>query len=145
MTHEEKQLLLKDLCARLPYKQQALVKYKNSKGVVGTIININAYDINDIDDVQIILKNELLDAAHLVDIKPYLRPISSMTEEEWLNLQEWIFVASDTKGKIYFGGFRNISAEETVKAIDYLISHHFDYRGLIEKELALEAREGMYK
>ena len=62
------------------------------------------------------------------------------------------FVSSNTEGKIYFDGLKNISAENTVKAIDYLISHHFDYRivpstgkSMIESGLALEAPEGMYK
>ena len=67
---------------------------------------------------------------------PYLRPMSSMTETEvleYISLKESI-VASD--GITY--------AFETYKSIDWLNAHHFDYRNLIEKGLAIEAPEGRY-
>ena len=69
-------------------------------------------------------------------IKPYLRPMSSMTADEvgvYISLKEDI-IGSD--GLTYFF--------ETYKSIDWLNTHHFDYRGLIKKGLALEAPEGMY-
>lgn len=81
----------------------------------------------------------------LYDIKPYLRPMSSMTEEEKKQRKELgILLWSDSNGKRGFDGFGNISGEDILKAIDWLNKHHFDYRGLIEKGLALEAPEGMY-
>lgn len=129
MNKKDKELLLKDLCARLPYGF-TIHRYSDNANI----------KINDIDEFA-----HFLEYSDGEEFKPYLRPMSSMTVDEWLELKEWIFVSSDTKGKIYFDGFRNISAEDTVKAIDYLISHYFDYRGLIEKGLALEAPEGMYK
>lgn len=129
MNKKDKELLIKDLCARLPY---GFTIYRHSDNA-----NIK---INDIDEFA-----HFLEYSDGEEFKPYLRPMSSMAVDEWLELKEWIFVSSDTKGKIYFDGFRKISAEDTVKAIDYLISHCFDYRGLIEKGLALEAPEGMYK
>ena len=135
MTKEDKQLLLKDICARLPY---GVMIYLHTSSDRGSTIVLNSSIYGFIEDV---LNNS---PYEIKEIKPYFRPLTSMTEEEWLILKEWIFIASDTKGKIYFDGFRNISAEDTIKAIDYLISHHFDYRGLIEKGLALEAKEDMY-
>ena len=60
------------------------------------------------------------------DVKPYLRPMSSMTEEEY---QEF--------------GYDVL--RYTPRELDWLNEHHFDYRGLIEKGLAIEAPEGMYK
>ena len=63
-------------------------------------------------------------------IKPYLRPMSSMTEEE---LKELNII------------FDNCDTEYRVEAQDWLDAHHFDYRGLIEKGLALKAPEGIYK
>ena len=69
--------------------------------------------------------------ASIVDIKPYLRPMSSMTEEE--------------KNE-HFGRTMTIDIVETSQqVIDWLLKHHFDYRGLIPMGLALEAPEGMYK
>lgn len=35
--------------------------------------------------------------------------------------------------------------ETSQQVIDWLLAHHFDYRGLIPMGLALEATEGMYK
>lgn len=60
-------------------------------------------------------------------IKPYLRPMSSMTEEEKL-MYEGLMIGID-----------NISY--MLDVTDWLNSHHFDYRGLIERELAINAIE----
>ena len=68
------------------------------------------------------------------DIKPYLRPISSMNDEERL---VYLNLTHDYTNKTY--------KEPTTEIIDWLNEHHFDYRGLIEKGLALEAPEDMYK
>lgn len=106
MTHEEKLLLLKDLSARLPY------------GVKVHIIDATGAEIDD----------ELtpFTISHIVmwTVKPYLRPLSSITEKEGKELDEHITIYDD---------------------VDWMNAHHFDYRGLIEKGLALEAPEGMYK
>ena len=109
MTQEDKQLLLKDLCGRLPYG--VVIKITSDGGIVEA-----SYDMR-------------LDAGLLADLlhseddfMPYLRPMSSMTEEED---NEYINTMWD--------------------AVDWLNAHHFDYRGLIRIGLALEAPEGMYK
>ena len=66
-----------------------------------------------------------------INIMPYLRPMSNMTEEE---------------KKVYKEISVCLCGEIVAKTmIDWLNEHHFDYRGLIEKGLALEAPEGMYK
>ena len=70
--------------------------------------------------------------SHIEEIKLYLRPMSSMTEEESTTYEYSFLYSNDLR----------IYAEEY---IDWLNAHHFDYRGLIEKGLALEAPEGMYK
>ena len=62
-----------------------------------------------------------------MDIKPYLRPMSSMTEDEGVELDNTVIM----------GNYGDDA--------DWLNAHHFDYRGLIKKGLALEAPEGMYK
>ena len=66
-------------------------------------------------------------------IKPYLRPISSITEEE----KEYFGIPFTSEGLV--------TLTDTVECMDWLNAHHFDYRGLIEKGLALEAPKGMYK
>lgn len=120
MTQKDKELLLKDLCARLPYE---------------TIIRNYATDEDDV------LTYSLLDDFDIVGlehIKPYLRPLSSMAEEE---LFEFVWI-SDSVLRI---GEKKSTCILSLEQIDWLNSHHFDYRGLIEKGLALEAPEDMYE
>ena len=130
MTQEEKQLLLLDLCARLPYGVCVHIRYKEGEPCYGKLTPR---------DIQWFIDSKI------ESIKPYLRPLSSMTEEENKQRKELgILLWSDSNGKRGFDGFGNISGEDTLKAIDWLNANHFDYRGLIEKGLALEAPEGMY-
>jgi hypothetical protein len=87
------------------------------------------------------------------DIKPYLRPMSSMTEEEKEELKDICTMCNGDPCSTYeYFGIEvfNISRygtnfESDYTVIDWLNAHHFDYRGLIEKGLALEAPEDMYK
>ena len=113
MTQEEKQLLFKDLCARLPYG----VKVKCASEII--TLNVNWLKVFQ---------------YHLDEIKPCLRPMSSMTEEEY---KEWRY--------LYLPLPHDNEATETQRRIDWLNAHHFDYRGLIPMRLALKALEGMYK
>lgn len=120
MKQEDKELLLKDLSARLYYRPTVLLSGKEHCTLCG------------IDGDEVYL-NVDSDSFHVESIKPYLRSMSSMTEEE---VFEYLSVCNkDNKDALtapkYLG-------------LDYLLSHHFDYRGLIEKGLALEAPEGMY-
>ena len=132
MTQEDKGLLLKDLCARLLY------------GVVVHIhdINVDDYDRQlipeDIDFIQISKR----------DCKPYLRPMSNMTEEEKEELKT-LFDAEDvTSDSICYleGGtleeyLSHISYSFCSKIIDWLNKNHFDYRELIPIGLAIEVTE----
>ena len=113
MTQEEKQLLLKDLCGRLLYG----VKFQGEDSNVYTLDASNYFALQ-IEDIV---------------FKPYLRPISSMTEKE----EEEYELLIDCSDYTYF--------KTSDKVIDWLNAHHFDYRGLISIGLALEAPEGMYK
>ena len=133
MTQEDKELLLKDLCARLPYNLYVRVEEFNvpkneaiTEGFVGNYLKDDRCNDYDADDIL----NELADDC--INVKPYLRPMSSMTKEEkqeYDNRLECMFYDA-----IYDDAF----------AIDWLNKHHFDYRHLIEKGLALEAPGGMY-
>ena len=129
MTQEEKELLLKDLCARLPYNVK--VKYYSMEYPYGS--------------KPVILTPNLLNDRweNISNVKPYLRPMSSMTEEEkveWQQVFELELKALETNEECTIANAASSSFE-----IDFYNKYHFDYRGLIEKGLALEATEGMYK
>lgn len=125
MTQEDKQLLLVDFCARLPYGVIGLYTWKNKKSynkeLTGNLYDELKSSWNSSEDSQFL---------------PYLRPMSSMTEEEKKELRDKnILIAISTSGTV----------ETTIDGFDWLNKKMFDYRGLIEKGLALEAPEGMYK
>lgn len=133
MKKEDKELLLKDICARSPYGVKVRVKNNERErewyGVSGYDITVTADNIS-----------KLVGSNFM----PYLRPLSSMTEEERKESREWLMLSFDREGNRYFDGFGNVSADDILKGIDWLNSHHFDYRGLINNGLALEAPEGIY-
>ena len=116
---ENKELLFKDLCARLPYNVICQVEFRengkyNSKAMLLSGIFT--------DEAYFTTKGG---SIYSNEYKPYLFPLSSMTEEEKL-MYEGLMIGTD-----------NISY--MLDVIDWLNSHHFDYRGLIEKSLALDA------
>jgi hypothetical protein len=127
-THpENKELLLKDLCARLPYG----VYYKHftwddecGEGCIAAqiySINTDGYVKNCYDD----------ETVYIDDVRPYLFPISSMTDEQKDEYHNTCNVGLNRCGEeIYY---------DSDESIDWLNAHHFDYRGLIEKGLAIDA------
>ena len=126
MTQKDKELLLKDLCARLPYGVKGL-----HRGQVHELFTIDGREVN-----SACIQVDGYDAWFSVDtFKPYLRPMSSMTKEEE---DEYMIARQKDIAEAYIHATPQ-------NAIDWLNAHHFDYRGLIEKGLALEAPEGMYK
>lgn len=129
MTQEDKQLLLKDLCARLPYSVKVDVDFYYATKELSCDL----------------IQDLFLDEKSL---RPYLRPMSTMTEEEkeeiafirdrdFQSVRKWVHDESIKET----GNICPISCGE----IDYCNKKHLDYRGLIKKGLALEAPEGMYK
>lgn len=117
MTLEEKQLLLKDLCARLPYGVRI------ECGHSSTIM----YDIRP--DTGIINNMYSIDK-----VKPYLRPMSSMTEEEkveYYDLQDKFLLSSQ------------YPVSDGYALFDWLNAHHFNYR--LPNSLFIEAPKEMYK
>ena len=147
MTQEEK-LLLKDLSARLPYGVKLLCNGWDSDGgcefsTVETLIGIDDRFIHTLwrgeKD-----KHSIKEPLSILDYKPFLRPMPSMTEEEKKEFDDFCVIDEFAwKGNSEIG-YKN-QAIIMSDAIDWLNAHHFDYRGLISKELALEAKEGMYK
>lgn len=128
MKQEDKELLLKDLCARLPYGVKCIVK---SDGYIGVISSIeNQYKIVTFDNNR---------QEEICDIKPYLFPLSSMTEKqkkEYLPLCEEIPIYDN-----YYGELEICNTEyvDTWISIDWLNKNYFDYRGLIPIGLANDA------
>ena len=135
MTQEDKELLLTDLCARTLYGVICLNKVTKE---VYKLCYVTSYNEISLDDRTAIFYSP-------DDIIPYLRPMSSMTEEERLDLAS-IGVYID-KGDIIFDAYdyRDISLLYIITPyINWLNQHHFDYRDLISKGLALEAPKDMY-
>ena len=119
MTQENKELLLKDLCARLPYNVICQVEFKENGKYNSKVMLLSGIFT---DEAYFTTKGG---SIYSNEYKPYLRPMSSMTEEEKL-MYEGLMIGTD-----------NISY--MLDVIDWLTAHHFDYRGLIDKSLALDA------
>lgn len=128
MTQEEKSLLLKDLCTRLPYNVIVRCYFVDGGGE----------EVLDTTDIADLLYNE--ENSEFQKYKPYLRPMSSMTEEE---RNEYLSIKMQETERVALAEVYRPEAISEI--IDWLNKHHFDYRGLIEKGLALEAPKGMYK
>lgn len=122
MTQQDKDLLLRDLCARLPYGVKC---YDADNNIVFTL--------NDFDEFSSVWPITNNGNSCMEFCKPYLRPLSSLTQEERDKFCDIGGVISyrPTDGKQYIVAF-------VPEALDYLNSIHADYRGLIEKGLAIE-------
>jgi hypothetical protein len=122
MTQEDKELLLKDLCGRLPYKVYAQIPDEYG-GYTSTIesIDIDGF-VKDLEGTQIEIEN----------IKPYLLPLSSMTEEQRN------FLHKNPNG-VYIQIFDDTVISASNDGFDWLNENYFDYRGFIPMGLALDA------
>lgn len=139
MTQENKDLLFKDLCARLPYGVKCKY-YDCCEGdyYEGTICGIEPKEYIQINGVCI----------YIEEVKLYLLPMSSMTEEEFTKLKEYSGLKYN---QLDLASFQNdtykcldfylseVPSYVVIKVFDWLNRYHFDYRGLIEKSLALDA------
>lgn len=131
MTQEDKDLLLKDICARLPYGVQVQVSIP--------YVNIDFdkdydYITNSQNNCVLTLSN-ISEIQKMADeIKPYLRPMSTMTEEEEEEYNNLVDLLGENEP--YF------VLEQMM--VDFYHKHHFDNRFLIPKGLAIEAPEDMY-
>lgn len=92
--------------------------------------------------------NIVLGGTKVTSIKPYLRTMSSMTEAEIEELKELTGTDEVTRYGFSYQGLISecfgMMYDDCSEIVDWLNAHHFDYRGLIEKGLAIEAPEGMY-
>ena len=141
MTQEDIKLVLVDLCGRLPYGvkvklendnrlyQLLMLHPRNDAAMIGLL-----FEGKDIEESYVAVR------VHISNLKPYLRPMSSMTEVEVKELYMLLF-------RVERLGIPDISKGQNAISLlyDWLNKKMFDYRGLIEKGLALEAPEDMYK
>lgn len=119
MTQEDKELLLRDLCGRLPY---GVVCKDTNINVVGVLSQIGLhYDMCVLD-----IDNGEAESCYIPNCKPYLFPMSSMTEEQKIE---------------YYKTCKGFKHFMTIKSFEWLNGNHFDYIGLIKKGLAIDATE----
>ena len=177
MTQEEKDLLLKDLCARLPYGvichwstvSELTLNLTENNGLLTSINKVNIEGSNEsywdcYFDCNGSNGNSFQNEDIQIEIvKPYLRSMSSMTKLEIDDFKATTGVFTYYPGhKIYdyipmfdndntpFSTFDDdkvfyqVKPDHVISCINWLNAHHFDYRGLIEKGLALEAHKVMY-
>ena len=118
MTKEQEDLLWKDLCTRLPYKVKFKVKYQDDTWRLFVVYKYGK--------IYVIGAGGYPIEVDFTDCQPYLFPLSSMTEEQEKEYNDL--------NNCELGCFPH-----TEDALDYLLKNHFDYRGLIEKGLAIDA------
>ena len=133
MTQEDEQLLFKDLCARLPYGVICTVWFENSEGWNNEDMKLSEL----FSDSSQQFFTSTNGSTYSDEFIPYLRPMSSMTEEE---KREFHHIASLQRNYVGDGVFYT-----HWQINDWLNKNMFDYRGLMPMGLALEAPEGMYK
>lgn len=145
MKPKDKELLLQDLCARLQYGVKGECEIDASYDTsFDTVFQLHTFDaiLNGIKedllfvtpliedkDEQEFANEEVADGIDILDFKPYLRPMSSQTSEEreeLNNILQYQYYSDDSC---------------MCEATDWLNAHHFDYRGLIDKGLAIEVTE----
>ena len=134
MTQEEKDLLLKDICARLPYGVKIVIQDTFKYSIVSREYHV--LDVSIFSDIFCFnyekfdkrMKKAMRERPNDIVIKPYLFPLSNMTEEQ---------------KKEFDTTLKYLPAEEinfwTLNTYDWCDKNHFDYRGLIPKGLALDA------
>lgn len=135
MTRENKELLLKDLCARLPYGVKAFVKnWSNLERIwiegIYTIKSIypsvcSIFVSSNMGGVEVIVDDDDY------KIKPYLFPLSSMNEEQkeiYCQLQQRVIYNSE-----------GVVTEDVMNYVNWCYENHLDINDLIPKGLALDA------
>lgn len=136
MTQEEKQLLLQDLSARLPYGVMIQIPelFYPQRKVTEKLVSINdLWHFND-------------NGTYIENVRPYLRSISSMTEDEFYKLKEYSGLTYD---QLDLASFQNgtykcldfylneVPSGAVIRVFDWLNKHHFDYRDMIQMGLAI--------
>ena len=125
MTQTEKELLLRDLCARLPYGVKVKTPYNDA--ILRGIVDRKGVKTT-IDYTDIVTDKQTYPIRY---IKPYLFPMSSMTDaekEEYCQLQQRVIYNS-----------KGVINEDVTKYINWCYKKHLDINNLIPMELAIDA------
>ena len=122
MNEQYKELLFIDLCGRIPYK----VRMFEIEPINDIQSNLTLLSITNKASVICITPSGGVIGSSIDAFKPYLFPLSSMTEEQEEEYND-------------LNGYELGCFPHTEEALDYLIKNHFDYRGLIPKGLAIDA------
>lgn len=132
MTQENKELLLKDISARLPYGVKSYVKnWSNFKTYEDVYVVKSTFP--SLNEVHVQSETGSLDVIigyYDYEFKPYLFPMSYIDDNEKLFAEYITTLTYDSNTH---------SAAPTIKTFDFYNKYHIDYRGLIEKGLALDA------
>lgn len=132
MTRREKDLVLKDICARLPYNVKVL--YDNTVYSIDYVSGI--YE-------EIKLDNSYNFILNISEVKPYLFPLSSMTEEQLFEIQEILgkneIEIEDSFLHIIDSERNTISYLKILALLEWFYKNHFDINNLIHKKLAINA------
>ena len=142
MTEEQRQLLIKDLCGRLPYGVNILhVK----DGIIGVLSTINIYVEGREQKLKCSTPFFGEDNVPIEEFKPYLYPLSSMTNEQMEKIEDILighnpYIVFDflTYGDIVFHQ-ANVSVKAFAELMQLFDKEMLDYRGLIEQGLAIDA------
>lgn len=147
MIEKEKDLLIKDLCSRMPHGvkvQCGDYLFTFDKDHMGIGMSYKDFNGNPLESPKIFLSG----CYYGEDIKPYLRPLSDMTKEELFEVQE---ILGKNEVEIDDGFLRIVDSKrktftylEILALIDWFYKKHFDIYGLIPKGLAIKAPDGMY-
>ena len=144
MTQEDKQLLLKDISARLPYGVKCIVtKSRTEEGQEGDFGKIGWVCLEGVDCIG----DREPFFSEFGNFKPYLIPLSSLTEEQKNQISQLLLDAK-IEYPPYEEDYDNLlvsSIKQTNALINYCLANHLDINGLIEKGLAIEAPKDMYK
>ena len=125
MKQEDKDLLLQDLCARLPYGVKIAINDK-----VESLQGINILD--NVAEYGSFLSSDI------EEVKPYLFPLSSMTEEQRKEYESLCIKETSECTDLYGIIFTKDYYYDTVESIDFLYKNHIDIRGLIPMGLAID-------
>ena len=134
MTQEEKELLRKDLCARTPYGVK--VQYMNNIFVIDYVSPMYGEVKLDTSDNWTVGVSE---------VKPYLFPLSSITEEQRNNISKLLISTQNEfspYGELNMKGCDNLficAVKQSNALINYCLTNHLDINGLIENGLAIDA------
>ena len=137
MTQEDKELLLKDLCARLPYGVKIVVQDTFKYSIVSREYHV--LDVSNFSDIFCFnykkfdkrMRKAMRERPNDIEIKPYLFPLSSMTKEQKKEYAHILVMSSNLACSQLIG--------ETTQ--DWFNKNHFDYRGLIPMGLAEDATD----